>query len=100
VSSAAQNAVRGYLDALIAGNESAAYAALGKPVGDTSVQLSEEAFLDRASRITAIRTRRTDATGETIDVRIASPRGTYDATYHVTNGPNGPVIDQHDYIKV
>jgi hypothetical protein len=98
--SAAQNTVRRYLEALIAGNESAAYAALGRPTGDPSVQLSEEAFLDRASRITAIRTRSTDATGATIDVRIASSRGTYDATYHVTNGPGGPVIDQHDYIKV
>jgi hypothetical protein len=97
---AAQGTVRRYLDALIAGNESAAYAALGKTTGDPSVQLSEEAFIDRGTRITSIRTRSADATGETIDAEIASSRGTYYATYHVTNGPTGPVIDQHDYIKV
>lgn len=98
--SVAQGAVRRYLDALIAGNEGAAYAAFGKSTGDPSVQLSEEAFIDRGSRITSIRTRATDATGETIDADIASSRGTYQATYHVTNGPAGPLIDQHDYIKV
>ncbi|HYZ15201.1 MAG TPA: hypothetical protein VE591_02325, partial [Candidatus Acidoferrum sp.] len=81
-------------------NESAAYAALGKATGDPSVQLSEEAFIDRSTRITSIRTRSTDATGQTIDAEIASSRGTYYATYHVSNGPTGPVIDQHDYIKV
>jgi hypothetical protein len=96
----AQGTVRRYLDALIAGNENAAYAALGKAAGDPGAQLSEEAFIDRGARITSIRTRSTDATGETIDAEIASSRGTYYATYHVTNGPAGPIIDQHDYIKV
>jgi hypothetical protein len=97
---AAQNTVRRYLASLIAGNESAAYAELGKAPGDPGAQLSEEAFIDRSARITSIRTTGTDATGTTIGVDIVSSRGTYYATYHVTNGPSGPVIDQHDYIKV
>lgn len=97
---AAQNTVRRYLADLIAGNESAAYAELGKAPGDPGAQLSEEAFIDRSTRITGIRTTGTDATGTTIGVDIVSSRGTYYATYHVTNGPGGPVIDQHDYIKV
>ena len=39
------------------------------------------------------------AAGATIEVRLSSARGDYYATYHVTNGPGGPIIDQHDYIK-
>jgi hypothetical protein len=96
---AAQNTVRRYLADLIAGNENGAYAELGKAPGDAGAQLSEEAFIDRSARITSIRTTGTDATGTTIGVDITSSRGTYYATYHVTNGPGG-VIDQHDYIKV
>ncbi len=97
---AAQRAVRGYLDALMAGNENAAYAALGKQPGDPGASLSEEAFIDRSARITALRTTNVDATGATVEAEIASSHGTYYATYHVSNGPSGPVIDQHDYIKV
>jgi len=98
--SAAQSTVRRYLDALIAGNSRAAYAELGKPPGDPGASLSEEAILDRGSRITSLRTTSTDATGATVEVELATERGTYVATYHVTNGPGGPVIDQHDYIKI
>jgi hypothetical protein len=96
----AQSTVRRYLNALMAGNENAAYAALGKAPGDSGAQLSEEAFIDRSARITALRTTNVDATGATVEAEISSDRGTYYATYHVTNGPDGPVIDQHDYIKV
>jgi hypothetical protein len=94
----AQNTVRRYLSDLIAGNENAAYAELGRSPG--SGGLSEEAFIDRGTRITSIRTASGDANGATVEVELTSSRGTYFATYHVTNGPNGPVIDQHDYIKV
>jgi|GEM_PF-706431 len=94
----AQNTVRRYLSDLIAGNENAAYAELGKPPG--SGGLSEEAFIDRGTRITSVRTTTGDANGATVEVELTSSRGSYFATYHVTNGPSGPVIDQHDYIKV
>ena len=94
----AQNTVRRYLSDLIAGNENAAYAELGKPPG--SGGLSEEAIVDRGTRITSVRTTSSDGNGATVEVELTSSRGSYFATYHVTNSPNGPVIDQHDYIKV
>jgi hypothetical protein len=94
----AQNTVRRYLSDLIAGNENAAYAELGKSPGDGG--LAEEAFIDRGTRITSVRTTNSDGNGATVEVGLTSSRGSYYATYHVTNGPNGPVIDQHDYIKV
>jgi hypothetical protein len=91
--------VRRYLANLMAGNETAAFADLGKMPGNRS-DLSEEAFIDRGTRITAVRTTSLDANGATVEVELTSGRGSYFATYHVTNGPSGPVIDQHDYIKV
>ncbi|HEX3467434.1 MAG TPA: hypothetical protein VHT05_05080, partial [Candidatus Elarobacter sp.] len=97
-SGVAQNTVRRYLNDLIAGNESGAYAALGKSPGDTGA-LSEEAFIDRGTRIVSMRTTSTDPTGATVEVHLSSARGEYDATYHVTGGSAGPIIDQHDYIK-
>jgi hypothetical protein len=90
--------VRRYLADLIAGNENAAYAELGKSPGEGG--LSEEAFIDRNTRVMSVRTTHTDANSATVEVEISSGRGNYVATYHVVNGPNGPVIDQHDYIKV
>jgi hypothetical protein len=97
-SGVAQNTVRRYLSDLIAGNENGAYAELGKSPGDAGA-LSEEAFIDRGTRIVSVRTTSSDPTGATIEVRLSSARGEYYATYHVTNGPSGPIIDQHDYIK-
>ncbi|GAC1579310.1 MAG: hypothetical protein NVS3B7_13280 [Candidatus Elarobacter sp.] len=94
----AQNTVRRYIADLIAGNENAAYAELGKSPGDGG--LPEAAFVDRGTRIASIRTSASDANGATVEVELTSSHGTYYATYHVTNGPNGAVIDQHDYIKV
>ena len=96
----AQATVRRYIDALIAGNENGAYAALGASPGDANARLSEEAFVDRGTRITSMRTTSVNASGATVEVEMASSRGTYYGTYHVTNGSAGPVIDQHDYIKV
>ena len=96
-SGVAQNTVRRYLDDLIAGNENGAYAALGRSPGDGG--LSEEAFVDRGTRIVSMRTTSSDPTGATVEVRLSSARGEYYATYHVANGPTGPIIDQHDYIK-
>ena len=90
--------MRRYLADLIAGNENAAYAELGKSPGEGG--LTEEAFIDRGTRITSVRTTHSDASGATVEVELTSSRGTYYATYHVVNGPNGAVIDQHDYIKV
>ena len=94
----AQNTVRRYLANLIAGNENAALADLGKTPGEGG--LTEEAFIDRGTRITSMRTTSGDANGAVVEVELISGRGSYFATYHVTNGPNGPIIDQHDYIKV
>jgi hypothetical protein len=99
-STSAEATVRRYLAALIAGNENAAYAALGASPGDSNVQLSEEAFIDRGTRISSMRTTLANQNGATVEVEMTSARGSYFGTYHVTNGPNGPVIDQHDYIKV
>lgn len=92
--------MRRYVDALIAGNENAAYAALGASPGDPNARLSEEAFIDRGTRITSIRTTGINGNGATVEVEFSSSRGAYYGTYHVTTTPNGPVIDQHDYIKV
>ena len=97
-SGVAQNTVRRYLADLISGNENAAYAELGRQPGEGG--LSEEAFIDRGTRITSMRTTASDASGATVEVELSSARGSYFATYHVTNAPSGPVIDQHDYIKV
>jgi hypothetical protein len=94
----AVNTVRRYLANLIAGNENAALADLGKGPGEGG--LSEEAFIDRGTRITSIRTTSGDANGAVVEVELLSGRGAYVATYHVTNGPGGPIIDQHDYIKI
>jgi hypothetical protein len=96
----AQATVRRYLTALIAGDEGSAYAAFGATPGDPNVQLTEQAFLDSGARIGSLRVTRVDASGATVEVELNTARGPYEATYHVSRGPNGPVIDQHDYIKV
>jgi cytoskeletal protein RodZ len=96
----AQATVRRYLDAIISGDENTAYGAFGVSPGDPNIQLTEQGFLDSGARITALRTRHVDATGATIEAELSTARGAYEATYHVSRGPNGPVIDQHDYIKV
>jgi hypothetical protein len=96
----AQATVRRYLNALIAGDEGSAYAAFGATPGDPNVQLTEQAFLDSGARISSLRVTRLDASGATVEAELSTARGPYEATYHVTRGSNGPVIDQHDYIKV
>jgi hypothetical protein len=97
---AATALVRRYIDDLIGGDEAGAYAALGGTSSDRSLDLKEEAFLDKDARITSIRASRTDATGTTVDAEITSGRGSYVATFHVVNGPGGVIINQHDYIKI
>lgn len=92
--------VRRYLDDLIAGDETGAYAALGGTSSDRSLVLKEEAFLDKDARITSMRVSRGDTSGATVDAEITSGRGSYVATFHVIYGPNGSVINQHDYIKI
>jgi hypothetical protein len=96
----AQAVVRRYIGDLIAGDEAGAYAALGGTSSDRTLDLKEEAFLDKDARITSMRASRSDATGVTVDAEITSARGSYVATFHVTNGPNGSIINQHDYIKI
>ncbi len=92
--------VRRYLDDLIAGDEAGAYAALGGTRSDRSLDLKEEAFLTKDARITSVHVNGTDATGSTVDAEITTGRGSYVASFHVTTGPNGSIINQHDYIKI
>lgn len=96
----AQAVVRRYLDALIRGNEPAAYAALGGSAGDAGLTLSEEAFLDASSRVLSMRATKIDDTNATVETEIASSKGTYYATYRVTFAARGAYISSHDYIKV
>jgi hypothetical protein len=96
---AAQGVVRRYLNALMAGNEDGAYAALGGAAGARGYELKEEAFLDKSARIVSIRTRQAGATSATVDAEIAAASGTYVVTFHLSNGPGNPVIDAHDYIR-
>jgi hypothetical protein len=92
--------VRRYISDLIAGDETGAYAALGGTSSDRTLDLKEEAFLDKDARITSMRVSHADAAGSTVDAEITSGRGSYVATFHVTNGPQGSTINQHDYIKI
>jgi hypothetical protein len=78
------------------GDETTAYTALGGTSADRTLDLKEEAFLDKDSHITSLRASHSDATGATVDAEIATARGSYVATFHVVNG----VITQHDYIKI
>ncbi len=91
--------MRRYLGALMAGNEDAAYAALGGAAGARGFDLKEEAFLNRDARIASVRTRQAGATSATVDVEIVTASGTYSATFHVTTAAAGAVIDAHDYIR-
>lgn len=84
---------------MIAGNESAAYAALGGTAQDEGLSLKEEAFIDRDTRIVSVRTRSVNAGGVTVAVELSSDGGDYDAIYHVVSNGRGTYIDQHDYIK-
>jgi hypothetical protein len=97
---AATTLVRRYIDDLITGDEAGAYAALGGTGSDRNLSLKEEAFLDKDARITSMRVSRNDPAGATVDAEISSSRGSYVATFHVINGPNGISINQHDYIKI
>jgi outer membrane biosynthesis protein TonB len=92
--------VRRYLDALIRGDETAAYAALGGSPGDRGLTLSEEAFLDPTAHITSIHAVRIDDSNAKVECAITSAKGSFYATFAVTAGPRGPYIAQHDYIKV
>jgi len=92
--------VRRYIDALVRGDESTGYSLLGGNAGAPGLTLSEEAFLDPSARITALRAKRIDDSNATVEVEITSAKGAYSANYHVTAGPRGPYITQHDFIKV
>jgi hypothetical protein len=92
--------VRRYITDLAAGDEAGAYAALGGTASDRSLDLKEEAFLDKDAHITSIRVTRSDGSGATVDAEITSDHGSYATTFHVTYGPSGSIIDKHDYIKI
>jgi hypothetical protein len=92
--------VRRSITDLMGGDEAGAYAALGGTASDRSLDLKEEAFLDKDAHITSIRVTRTDGSGATVDAEITSDHGSYATTFHVTYGPSGSIIDKHDYIKI
>jgi hypothetical protein len=87
--------VRRYVDALIAGDDKTALSALGG-----SGTLSEQAFIDPTSRIVSMKVTRIDASNASVGCEIASAKGHYYATYHVTAATSGPYISEHDFIKV
>jgi hypothetical protein len=87
--------VRRYVDALIRGDEKTAYDALGG-----SGTLSEQAFLDPSARIASITVTRIDASNASVGCEIATAKGHYYGTYHVTAATSGAYISAHDYIKV
>ncbi|MFN2461412.1 MAG: hypothetical protein ABR591_12105 [Candidatus Velthaea sp.] len=97
---AASGVVRRYVDALIHGDEPVGYSLLGGSAGDRGLTLSEEAFLDTNARITSLRATKVDDSNATVEVEFSSSKGSYYGTYHVTAGPRGPYIVQHEYIKV
>jgi hypothetical protein len=87
--------VRRYVDALIRGDQQTAYAALGG-----SGTLSEASFLDPSARIVSVKVTRIDASNASVGCEIATAKGSYYATFHVTAATSGPYISEHDYIKV
>ncbi len=87
--------VRRYVDALIRGDEKTAYSTLGG-----SGTLSEQAFLDPSAHIVSLKVTRIDASNASVGCEIATAKGHYYGTYHVTAATSGPYIAQHDYIKV
>jgi hypothetical protein len=96
----AASVVRRYIEALIHGDESTAYAALGGSAGDRGLALSEETFLDSTARITSLNVTPVDDHTASVACDISSAEGSFVATYQVTVGPRGPYIAHHDYIKV
>lgn len=92
--------VRGYLEALIRGDEASGYAALGGDPGDPGLTLSEEAFLDPSARVTSVRTTSADAQTALVEAEISTAKGMYYGTYHIAYGKHGAYITRHDYIKV
>jgi hypothetical protein len=87
--------VRRYVDALIRGDQPTAYAALGG-----SGTLSEQSFLDPTARIVSLKVTRIDASNASVGCEIATAKGSYYVTFHVTAATSGPYISQHDFIKV
>lgn len=92
----ASGIVRRYLDALIRGDEKTALTTLAAGAGT----LSEQAFLDPNARIVSVKVTRIDASNASVGCEISAAKGHYYATYHVTAAAGGPVISEHDYIKV
>ena len=88
--------MRRYIDALIRGDEKTARNALGSNPGS----LTEQSFIDSSTRIVSIKVTRIDAANASVGCEIASAKGRYYATYHVTAASSGPYISEHDFIKV
>jgi hypothetical protein len=100
IASSAPAVVRRYLNALMGGDESGAYAALGGASGDPGLALSEESFLDPNAKIDSLKTTAVSPMEAQVDAEITSAKGTYEATYRVKYGAHGAYITSHDYIKV
>jgi len=100
IASSAPAIVRKYLNALMSGDESGAYAALGGAPGDAGLTLSEESFLDPNAKIDTLKTTPVSPMEAQVDAEITTAKGTYEATYRVKYGAHGAYITSHDYIKV
>lgn len=91
--------VHGYLEALIAGDESTAGAALAGSPGEKGAGLSEEEFIDRGSRIKSIYAHQFGPDETKVECEIYGAGGLYYDTFVVTNNDRGILITAHDFIK-
>jgi hypothetical protein len=95
----AANVVRGYLEALIRGDEQTAHAALAGEAGNGNGPLAEEAFIDRNSHIKSIHAQETGDASARVETEIVGGKGLYYVTFQVERSERGALIADHDFIK-
>jgi hypothetical protein len=98
--SGAQQTVRTYINALIAGDEGTAQNQLLANAGSPNANLTEKSFLDHGSRITDISATATSPTTANVDVYIHSGSGSYYAHFEVRRLDSGvTLINEHNFAK-
>ena len=90
--------VRHYLNALMGGDEEAAYTDLGVSP-DSGRRLDEEQFIDTSTHIVSMRSSVLANGNAVVEVELESGKGLYYETYHVAQNSRGAVIADHDFIK-
>jgi hypothetical protein len=96
----AQQTVRTYIEALIAGDDTTAQSQLLANSGTPNAALSEKSFLDRDARIIDISASATSPTTAAVNVDVRSAKGLYYAHYEVRRLDTGvTLIREHNYIK-